>query len=155
MSANKEKIGKAWSNFDTSKIKTVDQFNQGYLDFLNRIKTERESVKFIEEAALRNGFKPLEEVAAIKPGARIIISKKNKVAALFIAGGEPLSEGFNLVASHIDTPRIDLKANPLYEADGLALFKTHYYGGIKKYQWTAIPLALCGEIGRASCRERV
>ena len=146
MAANKEKTGKAWSNLSQKQLQAVDQFNQGYQDFLNSAKTERESVKFIEEAALRSGFKPLEQIKAVVPGTKILLTMKNKAAALFIAGKRPLSEGFNLVASHIDTPRIDLKANPLYESDGLALFKTHYYGGIKKYQWTAIPLALCGVI---------
>lgn len=146
MAANHAKNGKAWVNLNNDQLKTVDEFNRGYLEFLNRVKTERETVKFIEETALSQGFKPLEQIKTIEPGTRILISMKNKVAALFIAGKRPLSDGFNLVASHLDTPRIDLKANPLYEADGLALFKTHYYGGIKKYQWVAIPLALCGVV---------
>ncbi len=146
MSANKSQAGKAWFNLNNDELKIIDQFNQGYLDFLNRVKTEREAVQFITETALKKGFKPLEQIKKIEPGQKIMVNIKNKVAALVIAGQKPLSEGFNLVASHIDTPRIDLKANPLYENDGLALFKTHYYGGIKKYHWVAIPLALNGVV---------
>lgn len=146
MAANKVQAGKAWVNLNNDQLNTVDQFSQGYLDFLNRVKTEREAVQFITETASQNGFKPLEQIKEIEPGQKIMINIKNKVAALIITGKKPLSKGFNLIASHIDTPRIDLKANPLYETDGLALFKTHYYGGIKKYHWVAIPLALNGVV---------
>ncbi len=146
MSDKKRQAGSAWLNMDDEQIQGSNQFNKSYLDFLNKVKTERESVKFITEAALQKGFQPLEQINKITPGQKIIINIKGKVSALIIIGKKPLSEGFNLVVSHIDTPRIDLKANPLYEADGLALFKTHYYGGIKKYHWVAIPLALNGVV---------
>ena len=92
MAANQAKNGKAWVNLNNDQLKTVDEFNRGYLEFLNRVKTEREAVKFIEEIALSQGFKPLEQSETIEPGTRILISMKNKVAALFIAGKRPLSD---------------------------------------------------------------
>ncbi|HNX28190.1 MAG TPA: aminopeptidase [Syntrophomonadaceae bacterium] len=146
MADKNKQAGKAWLNMDNDQIELVKQFNEGYLGFLNRVKTEREAVKFITEKASQKGFQSLEQIEKIDPGQKILVNIKNKAAALLIMGEKPLSEGFNLVVSHIDTPRIDLKANPLYETDGLALFKTHYYGGIKKYHWVAIPLALNGVV---------
>lgn len=132
-----------WKRMDEAQIQAAYSFNCGYLSFLNMVKTEREAVDFISRAALSRGFEPLEQVTSISPGQKLLIRSKGKVCGLAIIG-EDLEAGFNLVASHIDSPRLDLKPRPLYEMDGLALFKTHYYGGIKKYQWLALPLALHG-----------
>ncbi|HPF20097.1 MAG TPA: aminopeptidase [Syntrophomonas sp.] len=136
----------SWSRMNASEIKACEQFNAGYIDFLSQVKTEREAVAYISTEAFRKGFKEIEQVKKIKPGDKLIIQLKSKVAALVVIGNQPLEKGVNLIASHIDSPRLDLKPHPAYEADGMALFKTHYYGGIKKYQWLAIPLALHGVV---------
>lgn len=135
-----------WTRLDEAQIKAAYDFNSGYIDFLSEVKTEREAVEYICRMAAKSGFKPLEKIKSLKAGQKILISQKGKVAALAIIGKEPLEKGFVLVASHIDSPRLDLKPRPAYEADGLAMFKTHYYGGIKKYQWLAMPLALHGVV---------
>lgn len=142
---SKEMMRNCWNRMDAEQIQAAYSFNLGYLSFLNMVKTEREAVEFITQAALGRGFQPLEDVKSISPGQKLLIRSKGKVCALAIIG-QDLEKGFNLVASHIDSPRLDLKPRPLYEADGLALFKTHYYGGIKKYQWLALPLALHGVV---------
>jgi aspartyl aminopeptidase len=103
-------------------------------------------VDYIYGLALEAGFIPLEKCSQLNPGQRIVIQAKGKVCALIILGHDSLEEGVNIVASHIDSPRLDLKARPLYEEEGLAWLKTHYYGGIKKYQWLAIPLAMHGVV---------
>lgn len=136
----------AWARMGEGEIKAAYDFNQGYLNFLSVVKTEREAVDYIAELAREHGFKKLSAVDSIVPGQKIFLEEKGKVCALIVVGEEPLEQGVNLVASHIDCPRLDLKARPLYEADGQALLKTHYYGGIKKYQWLAIPLALHGVV---------
>ena len=146
MSDKKPQAGNAWLKMNDEQIKLCNQFSMGYIDFLNEVKTEREAVSFIINKALEKNFQPLEQIPRIMPGNKIVVNIKDKAAALLVVGKRPLTEGLNLVVSHIDTPRIDLKANPVYEADGLSLFKTHYYGGIKKYHWVAIPLALNGVV---------
>jgi aspartyl aminopeptidase len=136
----------AWSKMDDADIRCAMEFAKGYISFLNTAKTERETADYIAAQAKQAGFKDFEAMGTIKPGDKFFMTKNNKVTALIIAGKEPPQKGFNLVVSHIDSPRLDLKAHPLYEADGMALLKTHYYGGIKKYQWVAIPLALHGVV---------
>ncbi|MDD2620064.1 MAG: aminopeptidase [Syntrophomonadaceae bacterium] len=136
----------AWLKMESDEIQAVYEFNRGYLEFLSQIKTEREAADYFYSKAREHGFVPLSEVQSITAGQKIVLADKGKVCALLIIGQEPLINGINLVASHIDSPRLDLKARPLYEADGQALFKTHYYGGIKKYQWVAVPLALHGVV---------
>lgn len=133
----------AWKHMDEKQVQAAFDFNCGYLSFLNTVKTEREAVDFITETALSRGFVPVEKVETIKAGQKVLLQSKGKVCGLAVMG-EDITRGFNLVVSHIDSPRLDLKPRPLYEADGLALLKTHYYGGIKKYQWLAMPLALHG-----------
>jgi aspartyl aminopeptidase len=142
----KKKDRSCWPGLDEEKIKLAYKFNEGYIDFLTQVKTEREATEQICRLAGEKGFKAIEKVDSIKAGDKILIAIKGKVAALTIIGQEPLEEGFNLVVSHTDSPRLDLKARPAYEADGMALLKTHYYGGIKKYQWPAMPLALHGVV---------
>lgn len=147
MADNKEDLKRnAWRRLDKRDMKKAEQISQGYLDFLSRAKTEREAVDYILDIARQRGFEELESIKSLKPGQKIIFKDKGKVCALVVIGSEPLEKGFNLVASHIDSPRLDLKAHPVYEADGQVLLKTHYYGGIKKYQWLAIPLALHGVV---------
>lgn len=145
---NEAKKPGCWTTMDDQEVQAAYNFNQGYVSFLSQVKTEREAAEFIVSAALERGFIPLEKAQTIKAGEKLIITSKGKVCALAIIGQEGLEKGLNLVASHIDSPRLDLKARPLYEADGMALFKTHYYGGIKKYQWLAMPLALHGVVAK-------
>lgn len=142
----KKKNKSCWTELSEEKIKAAYDFNEGYIKFLTEVKTEREAAEYISARAMENGFIPMKQVDSIKAGDKILITSKGKVVALIVAGRQPLEQGFNLVASHIDSPRLDLKGNPAYEADGMALLKTHYYGGIKKYQWPATPLALHGVV---------
>ena len=135
-----------WSKMDEKTIDQVYDFSGEYIDFLTTAKTEREAVEYITKLAKLKGFKNMNEVEQPKPGDKIFVTFKGKVAALVVIGTEPLEKGLNFVVSHIDSPRLDLKARPVYEADGLVMLKTHYYGGIKKYQWPAIPLALHGVV---------
>lgn len=134
----------AWLRMDEAAVLASHKFARGYMEFLDQAKTEREAVTYIAQAACKKKFVHLNELTRLKAGQRVFINYKDKVCAMLVMGQEPLDTGVNLIASHIDAPRIDLKARPLYEADGMALFKTHYYGGIKKYQWVGMPLALHG-----------
>lgn len=117
-----------------------------YKNFLNNGKTERECAKQIIELAEKNGYKDLNSVSSVKPGDKVYIQKMNKAVALFEFGTEPLEKGLNVLGAHIDSPRLDIKQNPLYEKDFVVYLNTHYYGGIKKYQWVTMPLALHGVI---------
>lgn len=135
-----------WFKMSENETKAAYDFSRGYIDFLNQAKTERESIDYICQAAVDSGFKSIDEITSLQAGQKIFIRQKGKVAALAVIGKQSMQEGFNLVASHVDSPRLDLKARPAYEADGMALFKTHYYGGIKKYQWVAMPLAMHGVV---------
>ncbi len=136
----------AWTALLPGEAEAVHHFNQPYLDFLNHNKTEREAIEYICQTARDQGFIPIDECQDLKPGQKIVIKEKGKICALIVMGQDPIENGINIVASHIDSPRLDLKVRPLYEEDGLALLKTHYYGGIKKYQWLAIPLAIHGVV---------
>jgi Aspartyl aminopeptidase len=142
----KKKNKSCWTELSEEKIKAAYDFNEGYVKFLTEVKTEREAAEYISARAEEKGFIPIKQIDSIKAGDKILLTSKGKVAALIVAGRQPLEQGFNLVVSHIDSPRLDLKGNPAYEADGMALLKTHYYGGIKKYQWPATPLALHGVV---------
>ncbi len=147
MTDNKNDISRnAWAKMEEDSINESNNINQEYLHFLNRVKTEREAVEYISSIAVKQGFVSMDTIDMVKSGQKIVLKQKNKVCALIVIGTQPLIDGVNMVVSHIDSPRIDLKARPVYEADNLALFKTHYYGGIKKYQWTALPLALHGVV---------
>lgn len=125
-------------------LKEADSYAEGYKDFLDRAKTEREAVETAIELAKNNGFVKFDRNKKYKAGDRVYINNRGKSLALAVIGSEAVESGVNISAAHIDSPRLDLKPNPLYEELELALFKTHYYGGIKKYQWTAIPLSLHG-----------
>ena len=117
-----------------------------YRRFLDAGKTERECVNEAISLAKANGFVPFESKDSLQAGDRVYFTNRGKNIMLAVIGSEDIEKGLNIVGAHIDSPRLDLKQNPLYEADGMALLKTHYYGGIKKYQWTAIPLALHGVV---------
>ncbi|MBQ7794045.1 MAG: aminopeptidase [Clostridia bacterium] len=121
-------------------------FADGYRKFLDNGKTERECVREAIAMAESNGFVPFEEKTDLKAGDKVYFLNRQKNIMLCVIGSEDIENGLNIVGAHIDSPRLDLKQNPLYESDGMAMFKTHYYGGIKKYQWTAIPLALHGVV---------
>ena len=136
----------AWLKYDQKELKNVMKFNDGYKEFLSISKTERlavkEAVKLLEAA----GFKKASEAKSLKAGDKIYFVNKNKNVCAFIIGKKPLEEGLRILGAHIDSPRLDLKEHPLYEKNGFALGDTHYYGGVKKYQWTTIPLALHGVV---------
>jgi len=124
-------------------------YGKRYMDFLDKSKTERLAVKEIVRLANQNGFIDYNEVMKkgnIKAGDKIVYNHKGKSAVLFVVGKKPIEDGMNIVGAHIDSPRLDIKQNPLYEDTNVALLKTHYYGGVKKYQWTTIPLALHGVV---------
>lgn len=128
------------------KQQEMDAFSKEYMAFLNAGKTERLSTKEAIRIAEENGFVPLEQKTSLQAGDRVYCSNRGKGAVFAVLGSADLEEGVRLIAAHLDSPRLDLKPNPLYENLSLALFKTHYYGGIKKYQWTTIPLALYGVV---------
>ena len=124
----------------------VIKFSDDYIRFLNNSKTERLCVRYSMRMAEKAGFVNIDSLDRVKPGDRVYKINRGKNIVLAIAGSDDILDGVNLVAAHIDSPRLDLKPNPLYEDSNLALFKTHYYGGIKKYQWTAIPLSMIGVV---------
>ncbi len=135
------------SIYENSKeIPAIFKAAEGYMDFMTRCKTERTCVAYFQKRAEEQGYKPLGKGAQLKPGDKFYLINRGKGIFLGIMGKRPVSEGIHIAAAHIDSPRIDLKPCPLYETEGMALLKTHYYGGIKKYQWTTIPLALEGVV---------
>ena len=138
----KRKNGRLVSSDET--LNKADEYCEGYKSFLNKAKTEREAVKAATQMAKANGFSEFCRGKAYKAGDKVYINNRGKTLALAVIGEQPVEQGVNITAAHIDSPRLDLKPNPLYEDTDLALFKTHYYGGIKKYQWTAVPLSLHG-----------
>ena len=133
------------------QLAACEDYAKGYIAFLDKNRTERECAVFAEKLLLANGFVPFDpqRKEPYTPGEKVFKIQHNKAVIAAIIGKAPLIEGVKIAAAHIDSPRLDLKPNPLYESDNLAFFKTHYYGGIKKYQWTAIPLALHGVICKA------
>lgn len=142
-----KKIG--WENLSNDKIRSIFNFNNEYISFLNVCKTERECAEFSEKILKENGFVNIEAKKSLKPGDKVYYINRKKAVYMAVIGSAMLEEGLNLIGAHIDSPRLDLKPNPLYEDGNLALFKTHYYGGIKKYQWTAIPLVIKGIIAKS------
>lgn len=130
-------------------IAKADKFCEGYKKFLDTAKTEREACAEAVRQAEKEGFKPFKKGEKYAEGDKIYLNNRGKSIILAVIGKAPIEQGVNIAAAHIDSPRLDLKQNPLYESDGLGYFKTHYYGGIKKYQWPAIPMALHGVIYKA------
>ena len=127
-----------------AELKKADKFCEEYKAFLDNGKTERKACAAAVAVAEKAGFVEFKAGQKYKAGDRLFLNNRGKALILAVVGKKPLEQGVNIIASHIDSPRIDLKQNPLFESDGLAYFKTHYYGGVKKYQWTAVPLALHG-----------
>ena len=128
------------------EIKKADKFCEDYKKFLNQAKTEREAVEFAVKQLEENGFVKFSKNMKLSAGSKVYYNNRGKAIIASIIGTDPIEEGTRICAAHIDSPRLDLKQCPVYEADEIALFKTHYYGGIKKYQWTTIPLSLHGVI---------
>ncbi len=150
----KEKLFKnnnsGWENVNEEKRKKIEEISNKYMNFLNNAKTEREFIKEARKLADSNGYKYIMEYQTLKPGDKIYFINREKSMYLAIIGEKSIEEGMHIIGSHVDSPRLDLKPNPLYEDTGLAYFKTHYYGGIKKYQWTTIPLSMHGVIVKTS-----
>ena len=141
----------AWKKYqEEDKRQAVYDFADGYRKFLSEHKTERECAAFFEAEAKQAGFENLDEIIAsgktLKAGDKVYAINKKKMVAAFVIGKRPLSDGMRILGAHIDSPRLDLKQNPLYEDTDMALLDTHYYGGVKKYQWVTLPLALHGVI---------
>ena len=141
---NKKENG--WNSLNEEERKEVFRVSKNYMDFLNVSKTEREFIKNARKVANENGYKDIMEFDTLKPGDKIYFVNREKSMYLAIIGEETIENGLHIIGSHVDSPRLDLKPNPLCEDTGLAYFKTHYYGGIKKYQWTTIPLSMHGVI---------
>lgn len=141
---NNKKSG--WETASEEEKKLIFKFSDEYICFLNKSKTEREFVNTAKEVLDKNGFKDVNTVDSVKPGDKVYYINRGKSMYIAVIGEKKLEEGLNLVGAHIDSPRLDLKPNPLYEDTEFAYFNTHYYGGIKKYQWTAIPLSIHGVI---------
>lgn len=135
-----------WENTSDEEKEKIFNYCQGYMDFLNRSKTEREIVKNAEQMARERGYRDISEFESLNPGDKVYYVNRGKNLFLAVIGRESIENGVNIIGSHADSPRLDLKPNPLYEDKEFAYFKTHYYGGIKKYQWTAIPLSMHGVI---------
>lgn len=144
----KFKAKSAWLNLEKDEIKQVTAYNEDYKKFLDIAKTERLATTEIIRQAKEHDYENLEDIIKsgkkLSPGAKIYVNNKDKSVALFIMGKKALEEGMRIVGAHIDSPRLDFKPNPVYEDGNIALAKTHYYGGVKKYQWTTLPLALHG-----------
>ncbi len=135
-----------YDNKNTAERKKIFDFSEGYKDILNYAKTERRFVKKTVEILEEAGFKPFSRRQALKEGDKVYFINRGLSLAAAIIGSGSLKDGVHLVASHVDSPRLDLKPIPLYETDGALYIKTHYYGGIKKYQWTSVPLCLMGTV---------
>lgn len=135
----------AWKKY-AGNLDPVMNFGKDYIDFMSLSKTERETVDNSIEIAEKAGFKDLNTVSELKTGDKVYFNNRGKSLFLFVLGKEDLAKGLNILGAHVDSPRLDLKQHPLYEDSGLVLLDTHYYGGIKKYQWVAQPLALHGVV---------
>lgn len=136
-----------WEKYKDN-LNEVMEYNEGYKDYISKNKTERACVKDSIRLAKEKGFKPSDSFETLKPGDKVYVNNRDKNIALFVIGNKPLTEGMRILGAHIDSPRMDLKQNPLYESEGFALADTHYYGGVKKYQWVTIPLSLYGVVAK-------
>lgn len=148
----KEDIKKvtAWEKYDEKQLKKVFQLSEDYKKFISECKTEREcttrAIKIAKEHGYKNLNKIIKDNKELKAGDKVYVENMGKALALFVIGEEPLEKGMKILGAHIDSPRLDLKQNPLYEDTDLAMLDTHYYGGIKKYQWVTLPLAMHGVV---------
>lgn len=143
-----------WTKYDEQQMKELESLNNGYRNFLDNGKTERECVDQSVAIAKECGYIDLNEVIAqnrsLKAGDKVYITCMKKSIALFNVGSEPMEQGLTILGAHIDSPRLDIKQNPLYEDNGFVYLDTHYYGGIKKYQWVTVPLAIHGVVVKKS-----
>lgn len=136
--------------FTDDELNACDEFCEGYKEFLGTHKTEREVAAYVEDVAQKNGFVKFDEFGgALNAGDKVYYANRGKAIILCVKGKRSIKDGVRISAAHIDSPRLDLKQCPIYEQDGVGYFKTHYYGGIKKYQWITIPLSLHGRICKA------
>ena len=136
-----------WEKYKDN-LNEVMEYNEGYKEYISKNKTERACVKDSIRLAKEKGFKPLDSFETLKPGDKVYVNNRDKNIALFVIGNKPLTEGMRILGAHIDSPRMDLKQNPIYESEGFVLADTHYYGGVKKYQWVTIPLSLYGVVAK-------
>lgn len=147
---NKQDKKNAWLKYTGDKKEEVFKFCEGYKEYMSLSKTERESIQEAIKLAEAKGYKNLKDIIknkeSLKFGDKVYMNNMDKTLALFLIGNSPLEDGMRIIGSHVDSPRLDLKQNPLYEDSDLALMDTHYYGGVKKYQWVTIPLALHGVV---------
>ena len=139
-----------WESTSEEEGRKIFQYCDGYINFLSKSKTEREIVKNATQMARERGFKSIDEYESLKPGDKVYYVNRDKNLFLVVIGTENIENGINIIGSHADSPRLDLKPNPIYEDKGFVYFKTHYYGGIKKYQWTTIPLSIHGVIAKTN-----
>ena len=139
-----------WEKISNDDKNNIFQFAEEYMYYLNHSKTEKEIVESSKEILIKNNFKDIKTVSELHPGDRIFFVNKNRNIFAAVIGEDPITTGLRVVAAHADSPRIDLKQNPLYENSGFAYLKTHYYGGIRKYQWATIPLAMHGLIVKSN-----
>lgn len=140
----------AWNKYSKEDLKNLEVLSKNYMDFLNNGKTERECTALLVEMAEKNGYKNLDDVIAagekLEVGSKVYANNMGKAVMLLNIGEDIVNNGMNILGAHIDSPRLDVKQNPLYESDNLAYFDTHYYGGIKKYQWVTLPMAIHGVV---------
>ena len=143
-------IKNAWTKYSDKELEELESLNTAYKEFLNTGKTERECIEEIVRQAKEAGYKNLDDIIKkdkkLKAGDKVYSVWMKKSIAMFIIGKKPIEEGMNILGAHIDSPRLDIKQNPLYEDTELAYLDTHYYGGIKKYQWVTLPLAIHGVV---------
>lgn len=159
MTSNEEKsfekkYENIWEHVSDEQKECISSFAASYMDFISYSKTERKAVEFSLKLARSKGFVNFFDKEKLEAGDKVYFINRDKNLILYVIGSEDLSKGINLLAAHLDVPRLDLKPNPLYEEGGMALLDTHYYGGIKKYQWTSIPLAMYGKVIK-SCGESI
>ena len=145
---NKKKVG--WEDVSPEEKNEIFAFCDGYMKFLNKAKTEREFIAQAKIKAEENGYRDISEFDSLNVGDKVYFINRDKSMYLAIIGSEKIENGMHIIGSHVDSPRLDLKPNPIYEDGGFAYFKTHYYGGIKKYQWTTIPISIHGVIVKAN-----
>ena len=142
----------AWKDYNETELNELEQLGKAYREFLDKGKTERECVKYLVELAKKSGYQDIEEIRnsgkTLKAGDKVYAVNMKKAIALFQIGKKSITEGMNILGAHIDSPRLDVKQNPLYEDADFAYLDTHYYGGIKKYQWVTLPLAIHGVVAK-------
>jgi aspartyl aminopeptidase len=144
-----EERNNGWTRITDEEQTAVMAFAKGYMDFIEKAKTEREAIELAVTLLEEKGFVPFASNVQYKAGDRVYQVNRNKALIAAVIGKESIEKGVHIAAAHVDSPRLDLKQHPLYEAEEMAYLKTHYYGGIRKYQWPTVPLALHGVVVRS------